>query len=218
MYPSGKYPEIRDALDHPPTDTGLEPAVVVEQLARELEPYITAHNSGRYFGFAIGGLHPASWGAEILVSTWDQNGALFPPTPGVAVVEELAAEWLVDLLGLPPQSSVGFVTGGQMATFTCLAAARHELLQSAGWNVEADGLTGAPPPRHELDHSNVKRGSGNHVLSGGHDQCQSSLPQRRRLDRDKECFAELKRLARNGNVDHRGRLVARSSAARPGSA
>lgn len=145
VYPAGDYEEIRAALDHPPTETGLDPAQVVAELAGELGPYITAHASGRFFGFVIGGLHPASWGAEILVSTWDQNAALFPPTPGVAVAEELAAQWLVELLGLPPESSVGLVTGGQMATFTCLAAARHEVLRAVGWDVEADGLPGAPP-------------------------------------------------------------------------
>jgi glutamate/tyrosine decarboxylase-like PLP-dependent enzyme len=145
VYPAGDYEEIRAALDHPPTETGLDPAQVVAELAGDLGPYITAHASGRFFGFVIGGLHPASWGAEILVSTWDQNAALFPPTPGVAVAEELAAQWLVELMGLPPESSVGLVTGGQMATFTCLAAARHEVLRAVGWDVEADGLLGAPP-------------------------------------------------------------------------
>ena len=90
VYPQGSYPEILAALDHPPTETGVDAAQVVHELARDLGPYVTAHASGRYFGFVIGGLHPASWGAEILVSTWDQNAGLFPPTPGVAVAEELA--------------------------------------------------------------------------------------------------------------------------------
>ena len=145
VYPAGDYEAIRAALDHPPTETGLDPGQVVAELAGDLGPYITAHASGRFFGFVIGGLHPASWGAEILGSTWDQNAALFPPTPGVAVAEELAAQWLVEPLRLPPESSVGLVTGGQMATFTCLAAARHEVLRAVGWDVEADGLLGAPP-------------------------------------------------------------------------
>jgi glutamate/tyrosine decarboxylase-like PLP-dependent enzyme len=145
VYPQGSYPEILAALDHPPTDTGVDAAQVIHELARDLGPYVTAHASGRYFGFVIGGLHPASWGAEILVSTWDQNAGLYPPTPGVAVAEELAGQWLLEMLDLPSGSAVGFVTGGQMATFTCLAAARHQVLRAAGWDVEADGLTGAPP-------------------------------------------------------------------------
>ena len=145
VYPLGLYAQIRADLDHPLTERGVDPAQVVAELARDLGPYVTAHAGGRFFGFVIGGLHPASWGAELLVSTWDQNAGLFPPTPGVAVAEELAAQWLIDLLHLPAESSVGFVTGGQMANFTCLAAARDEVLRQAGWDVEADGLIGAPP-------------------------------------------------------------------------
>ncbi|HWL36524.1 MAG TPA: pyridoxal-dependent decarboxylase [Frankiaceae bacterium] len=144
VYPEGTYDEIRAVLDKPPAAEGKDPAEVVAELARDLGPYVTAFNSGRFFGFVIGGLHPASWGAELLVSTWDQNAGLFPPTPGVSVAEELAAEWLLDLLGLPADSGVGFVTGGQMANFTCLAAARHEVLKQAGWDVEQDGIYGAP--------------------------------------------------------------------------
>ncbi len=144
VHPRAGHPEVRAALDHPLTDDGVDAVQVVADLARDLTPHVTAHASGRYFGFVIGGLHPAAWGAELLVSTWDQNAGLFPPTPGVAVAEELAAEWLVDLLHLPADSSVGFVTGGQMANFTCLAAARDEVLRQAGWDVEADGLIGSP--------------------------------------------------------------------------
>lgn len=144
VYPRGSHEEIRAALDHGLPEVGVEPATVVAELVRDLGPYVTAHASGRFFGFVIGGLHPASWGAELLVSTWDQNAGLYPPTPGVAVAEELAAEYLVELLGLPPGSSVGFVTGGQMANFTCLAAARDQVLRDVGWDVESDGLAGAP--------------------------------------------------------------------------
>ena len=145
VFPAGGHAQVRAALDHGFADTGLDPAEVVRQLAHDLEPFVTAHASGRFFGFVIGGLHPASWGAELLVSTWDQNAGLYPPTPGVAVAEELAAEWLLDLLALPADCSVGFVTGGQMANFTCLAAARDQVLRDVGWDVEADGLLGAPP-------------------------------------------------------------------------
>ena len=137
--------EIRAVLDVPLPDSGCDAQEVVAALAQDVEPYITAHASGRYFGFVIGGVHPASYGAEILTATWDQNAGLFAPTPGVAVVEEVATRWLVELLGLPAESSVGLVTGGQMATFTCLAAARDQVLRDVGWDVEADGLQGAPP-------------------------------------------------------------------------
>ena len=142
--PGADHASVRAALDHGLPEVGIDAVDVVGDLVRDLGPFVTAHASGRFFGFVIGGLHPAAWGAELLVSTWDQNAGLFPPTPGVAVVEELAAEWLVELLGLPADSSVGFVTGGQMANFTCLAAARDQVLREVGWDVEARGLPGAP--------------------------------------------------------------------------
>ncbi len=135
---------IRAVVGGPLPEQGRPPEDVVGALARELDPFISAHASGRYFGFVNGGLHPASFGAELLVSTWDQNAALYASAPGVAMVEEVAAGWVLDLLDLPRDASVGFVTGGQMATFTCLAAARNQILAEAGWDVEALGLQGAP--------------------------------------------------------------------------
>jgi glutamate/tyrosine decarboxylase-like PLP-dependent enzyme len=144
VYPDTTPEEIRSIVDLPLSDAGLPAAEVVGDLARGLEPFVTAHASGRYFGFVIGGLHPAAYGAELLVATWDQNAGLYAPTPGVSIAEEVAARWLVELVGLPEGSSVGFVTGGQMATFTCLAAARDHVLRAVGWDVEADGLQGAP--------------------------------------------------------------------------
>ncbi len=136
--------EIRALIGGPLPETGTRPEDVVAALAEDLEPFVAAHASGRYFGFVIGGLHPASYGAELLASTWDQNSGLYAATPGVAVAEEVAAGWVLELLDLPSDAGVGFVTGGQMATFTCLAAARHHILREAGWDVEADGLQGAP--------------------------------------------------------------------------
>ncbi|MDH3398161.1 MAG: pyridoxal-dependent decarboxylase, partial [Acidimicrobiia bacterium] len=136
--------EIRDLIGGSLPEVGINPEEVVAALARDLEPFVTAHASGRYFGFVIGGLHPASYGAELLASAWDQNAGLYAAAPGVAVAEEVAAGWILELLDLPRDASVGFVTGGQMATFTCLAAARHHVLREAGWDVEADGLQGAP--------------------------------------------------------------------------
>jgi glutamate/tyrosine decarboxylase-like PLP-dependent enzyme len=136
--------EIRALLGGPLPTEGTAPEEVVAALARDLEPFVTAHASGRYFGFVVGGLHPASYGAELLASAWDQNAGLYAVAPGVAIAEEVAAGWVLDLLDLPADASVGFVTGGQMATFTCLAAARQYVLREAGWDVEADGLQGAP--------------------------------------------------------------------------
>lgn len=136
--------EIRDLLGGPLPETGSHPEDVVGMLANDLEPYATAHASGRYFGFVIGGLHPAAYGAELLAATWDQNAGLYAVAQGVAIAEEVASGWVLDVLDLPVDASVGFVTGGQMANFTCLAAARHHVLREAGWDVEAAGLQGAP--------------------------------------------------------------------------
>jgi glutamate/tyrosine decarboxylase-like PLP-dependent enzyme len=144
VYPDTSPDKIRAVVDVPLTDAGVTPEEVIADLARDVEPFVTAHASGRFFGFVIGGLHPAAYGAELLVSTWDQNAGLYHPTPGVAIVEEVAADWMVELVHLPAGSSVAFVTGGQMATFTCLAAARDHVLRALGWDVEADGLQGAP--------------------------------------------------------------------------
>jgi glutamate/tyrosine decarboxylase-like PLP-dependent enzyme len=99
----------------------------------------------RFFGFVIGGVLPAALAANWLASAWDQNAALAEVTPLPAKLEDVAFRWLRDVLGLPPETGVGFVTGATMANFTCLAAARHSVLKQVGWDVEADGMCGAPP-------------------------------------------------------------------------
>src|SRR5947209_16977572 len=98
----------------------------------------------RFFGFVIGGALPAALAANWLASAWDQNSALAVITPLTAKLEDVALCWLRDVLGLPAETGVGFVTGATMANFTCLAAARHSLLKQAGWDVEADGMVGGP--------------------------------------------------------------------------
>ncbi len=135
---------LRAALGGPLPDEGANPARVIDDLARAADRGLVASAGPRYFGFVIGGSHPAALAADWLTSTWDQNAGLYVSSPAAAVVEEVAASWLLDLLGLPPDASVGFVTGATMANFTCLAAARHGVLRHAGWDVEADGLQGAP--------------------------------------------------------------------------
>lgn len=145
VWPDATPDQVRVVVDRPLPDRSTDAVEVVTRLAAELEPFVTAHASGRYFGFVIGGLHPAAYGAELLAASWDQNAGLFALAPGVAIAEEVAARWIVELLSLPEDSAVGFVTGGQMASFTCLAAARDQLLRAIGWDVEADGLPGAPP-------------------------------------------------------------------------
>jgi glutamate/tyrosine decarboxylase-like PLP-dependent enzyme len=128
-------------------DDGVDAASVVEELARAVEPGLVASAGGRYFGFVIGASTDAALAADLLATGWDQNG--FNPTtsPAAAAVEEVASEWLVDVLRLPPTASVGFVTGAQGANTVGLAAARHRVLSDAGWDVEQRGLVGAPAVR-----------------------------------------------------------------------
>jgi glutamate/tyrosine decarboxylase-like PLP-dependent enzyme len=120
---------------------------VIAALADAAGPGIMPTPSGRYFGFVVGGALPAALAADWLTAAWDQNAGLFALSPSAAVIEEVAGGWLLGLLGLPASAAAGFVTGGQQANVTCLAAARHEVLAAAGWNVESDGLAGAPPLR-----------------------------------------------------------------------
>jgi glutamate/tyrosine decarboxylase-like PLP-dependent enzyme len=137
--------ELRARLGGPLPDGPSDPAEVVAQLAKLADDGLVASAGPRYFGFVVGGSLPAALAADWLASAWDQNAGLFALGPAAATVEDIAADWLLDLLGLPSTASAGFVTGGQMANFTGLAAARHAVLADAGWDVERDGLVGAPP-------------------------------------------------------------------------
>jgi glutamate/tyrosine decarboxylase-like PLP-dependent enzyme len=137
--------ELRAALGGPLPESGVAPERVIEDLVRGADPGIIGMPGPRYFGFVIGGSYPVALAADWLTSAWDQNAGLYAVSPASAVVEDVAAGWLRDLLDLPTTASVGFVTGCQMANFTCLAAARHAVLKRAGWDVEDQGLFGAPP-------------------------------------------------------------------------
>ncbi|MGB9112064.1 MAG: aminotransferase class V-fold PLP-dependent enzyme [Acidimicrobiales bacterium] len=137
--------ELRSSLGGPLPEGPSDPATVISDLAAAAEPGLVAIPGGRYFGFVIGGSVPAALAADWLTSAWDQNAGLYVGGPSAAVVEEVAGRWVGELLGLPDQASFGFVTGGQMAQFTALAAARHSVLAEVGWDVNADGLIGAPP-------------------------------------------------------------------------
>ena len=119
-------------------------ADVVDLLARTAEPGLMAMPSGRFFGWVIGGTLPAALASDWLVSAWDQNACLRYGAPAMAAIEERAGTWLLELLGLPAESDVGFVTGATMANFTGMAAGRWRLLADAGWDLDRDGLSGAP--------------------------------------------------------------------------
>ena len=147
VFPQVTPEELRAALGGPLPEEPVDPEQVVEDLAAGAEPGVVAMGSGRYFGFVIGGALPAALAADWLTSAWDQNAGLYVGGPSASVVEQVTREWLVELLGLPAEASIGFVTGTQMAHVTGLAAARFHVLDAAGWDVGADGLTGAPPVR-----------------------------------------------------------------------
>jgi glutamate/tyrosine decarboxylase-like PLP-dependent enzyme len=125
-------------------ELGEDPTAVLEQLAVAADPGIVASAGPRYFGFVVGGALPAAIGADWLTSAWDQNAGLYVLAPAATVVEEVVGAWILELLGLPENASVGLVTGGQMANTTCLAVARHVVLDRIGWDVEGRGLQGAP--------------------------------------------------------------------------
>ena len=135
---------IREALGGDLPAHGEDPAAVIAALADGADPGLVASAGPRHFGFVIGGALPAALAADWLVSAWDQCAAFHSLSPAAAAIEDVCAAWALDLLGLPAEASVGFVTGGQGANTTALAAARHAVLARAGWDVEQDGLTGAP--------------------------------------------------------------------------
>src|SRR5207248_660165 len=144
VFPRTTAEELRDAFGRSLPEEPTDAQTVIAELAAAADPGIVAEASGRYFGFVIGGAVPASLAADWLTSAWDQNAGLYVGGPAASVVEEVAGAWLIELLGLPADASFGFVTGGQTASFTALAAARHHVLERAGWDVEHAGLTGAP--------------------------------------------------------------------------
>ena len=129
-----------------PLPTGSTPPAEVLRILDETCSAATLASAGpRFFGFVIGGSLPAALAANWLSAAWDQNAALYNATPASATLENIALGWLVELFGLPAGTGGAFVTGATMANFTALAAARHAVLAKVGWNVEADGLFGAPP-------------------------------------------------------------------------
>jgi glutamate/tyrosine decarboxylase-like PLP-dependent enzyme len=147
VFPDVTPEQLRAGLGGPLPEQPVDAHQVVTELAAAAETGVVGMGSGRYFGFVIGGALPAALAADWLTSTWDQNAGLYVAGPSASVVEQVAREWIVDLLGLPADASIGFVTGTQMAHVTGLAAARFHVLDQVGWNVERDGLPGAPPIR-----------------------------------------------------------------------
>lgn len=139
--------ELRARLGGDVPELGTAPAQVIDDLVAATAGGHLGSAGGRFFAWVIGGSLESALGADWLTSVWDQNAALAACGPAAAVAEEVAGRWLLDVLGLPPEASFAFTTGCQLAHFTALAAARHAVLARVGWDVEADGISGAPPVR-----------------------------------------------------------------------
>ena len=135
------------ALGGPLPEKPADALAVIDDLVEHADPGIVASAGPRYFGFVTGGALPVTVAADWLGSAWDQNACLYVTSPAISTMEDVVAGWILELLDFPRTASVGFVTGCHMANFTCLAAARHEVLRRAGWNVETQGLQRAPRVR-----------------------------------------------------------------------
>lgn len=139
------YHTMLEKIAAPLPEEGMDAAALIDELAAMAEPGLMPMVGSRFFGWVIGASHPAGVAADWLVSAWGQNSAYHTPTPATAAMEEIAERWLVEILGLPMGSSVGFTTGATVANAIGLAAARTGVLLKAGWDPDADGLFGAPP-------------------------------------------------------------------------
>ena len=169
--PTASLETLRGRFVRPFPDEGLEPAAVIDELAANAEGGLVRSAGPRYFGFVIGGSVPAALAADWLTSAWDQNAGLYVIGPAAAVAEETAGAWLIDLFGLSETASVGFTTGATMASFTGLAAGRHALLAKTGWDVERQGLFGAPEiPVVVSDESHVTIFAALQMLGMGRDR------------------------------------------------
>ncbi|WP_419903892.1 pyridoxal phosphate-dependent decarboxylase family protein [Kiloniella sp.] len=144
VFPDKTAISALSGFDEPLSQKGEEPSKVLEMLDELGSPATVASAGSRYFGFVVGGSLPVTVGANWMATAWDQVASSAVTSPVADKIEKVTTGWLLDVLDLPRESAVGYVTGATMATFTALAAARHKLLRGKGWNVEADGLFGAP--------------------------------------------------------------------------
>ncbi|MBW9115153.1 aspartate aminotransferase family protein [Rhizobium cauense] len=169
--PSHDYAAAVDAFAAPLPERASPMGDVLDALVTAAEPGLHLTTGPRFFGWVIGGSHPMGVAADFLASAWGQNAGNHTVSPSAAAVETVASRWLLELLGLPPCSSVGFVTGATVANFTCLAAARGDVLLRVGWDVDAEGLFGAPPIRILIgDDAHTTVFSALQFLGLGHDR------------------------------------------------
>jgi glutamate/tyrosine decarboxylase-like PLP-dependent enzyme len=141
------YEDVVAALDEPLPEDGEDDVAVLEHLVATAGPGVVANPGPRYFGFVTGGALSAALASDWLTAAWDQNAFSRVSSPAAAAIEAVAERWVLEVLGLPAGAAVGFATGATTSNFTCIAAARHALLEREGWHVEARGLTGAPAIR-----------------------------------------------------------------------
>lgn len=145
LRPTATAPELRALFDIGLPDDGRDGREVIDRLAAAARPGLVGNIEPDFFGWVMGASHPVGVAADWLTAAWGQNAAIYATSPAAAIAEEAVSRWLIDLLRLPPRSSVGFASGATMASFTCLAAARSDVLRRAGYDLETDGLIGAPP-------------------------------------------------------------------------
>lgn len=143
--PDASYGEQVERFRLVLSDDGAPGDEVIRELIALAEPGLAAMTGPRFFGWVIGGSNPVGVAADWLTSVWGQNTANHLATPSASAVEEACRQALLELLDLPREASIGFSTGATMASFTCLAAARCEMLRRVGWDIEAEGVFGAPP-------------------------------------------------------------------------
>ena len=143
--PERSYREMVEIFDEPLPDSGEDEVAVIRDLFQRGSPGLTQMAHPRFFGWVLGGSAPAGVAADWLVSAWGQNAAFHASSPTAAAVEEVAGRWLLEILDLPREAAVGFVTGGTVGNFTALAAARGAVLRQHGWDPDTEGLFGAPP-------------------------------------------------------------------------
>ena len=144
VFPQLSSDKLRSRVADELPEAPIDPHIVIDELAAAVAPGLVAIPGGRYFGFVTGGSVPAALAADWLVTAWDQNAASYVGSPAASIVEDITAGWIRDLFGFPTEASVAFVTGTQMGHVTCLAAARHEVLRRAGWDLPRRGLWEAP--------------------------------------------------------------------------
>lgn len=142
--PTTSLTDLRAAFDVGLPEEGRDPVAIIDQLADAGERGLIGITSPHFFGWVMGASHPVATAAEFLTAAWGQNAGIYQTSPANAVAEEVSANWLLELLNLPRESSIGFSTGATMASFICLSAARTDVLRRTGWDLEENGLTAAP--------------------------------------------------------------------------